>query len=836
MSEFKRSRSASSLVRNVTPKVSPVKSAELLTPSREKTNKRSISSSTGKKLKRVAKTPKKQDSNIQKHYYRFDMWLRSAIDLPVSLNGHSVICEWRRGTKKKSGRTKNTVVNERLAVWEEKVVFYSPMLFKVDTYNSKRMTLKIIGEENSLIAKCELDLKEYITQVGGNEISSNFLLPTSNSAKIKFRMSTSLVRVNQYIIKGPSSDTSLKGDDTTLMKIGGISFFVTESTDPEEKSEQSSASDDEKNFSDTSGVLTKSAESTSKDKISPPLSPTSTQTKSRDASNPASLIQELEFYDKKIQKLEQQNKTLKSRIEFIDSEKDRANAPPQIITTTTTTVDQSVAQAVDEEKYKDLMMQLEDSKERYSMLTDQNDFLRKNVQLLEDQVKELNKTCESLNENLKKYKTEVASKPGDNVITVNLSDPLDLMRLKVKLALLEQKSNNDSDSPSSPDTTPNGSQVEMSPMTKSLSKSTNADNLPQTPEIVIMQTISRLVYHSLCVVNTEEGVPTSAVNLFDWLCRENVFIAPRPRVYSSLFSAIKNYAVKVESVSSLETTIYWLSTLCHLKSFMEKKSDSVLVHVRQLFTDADLLIYDLYNHLVRSFVETITPHIADIFCVTKDEEADSNFLSSPSSKMSSSSSSTKKLTSPKRKILSFKLLSITWDIDVLIAYISDIISYCKQYVLPSPLLTTFTNSLMRAINYTLFNTLCSRRELCTSGNGFKIKLLMSRLDDWCRSNKEFASEASSYLKLVTEAATVLSLDKNVLEDDSIIGIVCPTLNFNQLKHLLVNFTTDNISPQPVPLRVVDKINAKAQVEGAHIWEPEEVVDLDHPLDLSYLSS
>jgi len=100
----------------------------------------------------------------------------------------------------------------------------------------------------------------------------------------------------------------------------------------------------------------------------------------------------------------------------------------------------------------------------------------------------------------------------------------------------------------------------------------------------------------------------------------------------------------------------------------------------------------------------------------------------------------------------------------------------------------------------MFNKLMVCKELCTAGNGFQIRLALSRVEEWIDGKNVKISTGKSWkqLKKLCEAATLLTLDKSLALNNDIMKEVCPNMSIHQVKHLVMSFQTDSLMVDEVP--------------------------------------
>jgi len=107
------------------------------------------------------------------------------------------------------------------------------------------------------------------------------------------------------------------------------------------------------------------------------------------------------------------------------------------------------------------------------------------------------------------------------------------------------------------------------------------------------------------------------------------------------------------------------------------------------------------------------------------------------------------------------------------------------------------------INAQLVNEVL-RRDSVTPSQGFKIKLGVSKLDDWVSASDDkqhTLAPAGEQLDGVREIASALFVDKTLFMDPNSLQSIFKSLNLRQLKRLLEIWTPDQISPEPIPASV-----------------------------------
>jgi len=155
--------------------------------------------------------------------------------------------------------------------------------------------------------------------------------------------------------------------------------------------------------------------------------------------------------------------------------------------------------------------------------------------------------------------------------------------------------------------------------------------------------------------------------------------------------------------------------------------------------------------------------------------------------------------------------TIRFDIENLITFLSDILYSLKRFFLPLKIQEKFFENFMAIINRSMLNHLLSNKKLCTVANGFQIKLGLTKLEEWIdyKNIKSNTGNARKKLRQLIEAATILTLDKNILvKDESIIPNVCPSLNLLQIRQIVISIHEGN--KKEVSNEVIKILNQKCK--------------------------
>lgn len=145
----------------------------------------------------------------------------------------------------------------------------------------------------------------------------------------------------------------------------------------------------------------------------------------------------------------------------------------------------------------------------------------------------------------------------------------------------------------------------------------------------------------------------------------------------------------------------------------------------------------------------------------------------------------------------------------MIQILNEVMMIWKKNHVSDGLISILINQIFHFIDIKLFNELITRKELCRVSNGFQIKLELSALESWIKEHSSVLSRArattttttttttSVYSKAtkdelchITQAATLLFVDKHSLGEKDVLLEICPSLSTLQVKVILESFSPD----------------------------------------------
>jgi len=247
-----------------------------------------------------------------------------------------------------------------------------------------------------------------------------------------------------------------------------------------------------------------------------------------------------------------------------------------------------------------------------------------------------------------------------------------------------------------------------------------------------------------------------------------------------------------------------------------------------LMENLNILFYSIFNAILKHFVAVVCPHLTSIFTKPVNMRVKRLHPSFPRYRL---------------PIITEHLLipdyvkELPWDLSDIQSFISELLITFWRFSLPSSLIRSLFASFLSSLNSFLFNQLLTTEELCTAANGFQIKLTLSLFEEWLSAKdiKTYIENPSELLKKLAEAATLLTLHKQLLaSDSSAISLVCPSLSPEQVDQLITHSRSDTSLGQPPSTTLFDWLR---KVVGSEVnAELLERTDVDADLIVSEVYS
>ncbi|KAH3761401.1 hypothetical protein Pelo_6800 [Pelomyxa schiedti] len=142
--------------------------------------------------------------------------------------------------------------------------------------------------------------------------------------------------------------------------------------------------------------------------------------------------------------------------------------------------------------------------------------------------------------------------------------------------------------------------------------------------------------------------------------------------------------------------------------------------------------------------------------------------------------------------------------DLILGALKAILDRLRSNNIPKHLCMQFFALVCYGINVELFNSLVTKPELCTCGNGFQIRYVLSKVEEFI-SKFDYLSGARNLLEQIKQVANFLVLDKTVLLDAAAVTTAFGALSPSQIAHMAHSFHPDNFSPHPMPPQLLQSL-------------------------------
>jgi myosin heavy subunit len=187
---------------------------------------------------------------------------------------------------------------------------------------------------------------------------------------------------------------------------------------------------------------------------------------------------------------------------------------------------------------------------------------------------------------------------------------------------------------------------------------------------------------------------------------------------------------------------------------------------------------------------------------------------------------------------------------LVLAIINQIHSNLVDYHVPPPIAAQLFTQIYYYINAVLFNCMLtpgpSREDLCTCTSGFRIRLQLSRLEEWIPTPAQSSllvqgqlMQLRDQLAPAVQASKLLVIDKKLLKDYEVFEQLCPVLSVAHVRRILSNYMPDALSPEPLPgtiTQTLDVLEKKERDKGGNSQGIELDPTVVRNLSLSFLSA
>eukprot|EP01116_Phalansterium_solitarium_P022034 TRINITY_DN7124_c0_g1_i1.p1 TRINITY_DN7124_c0_g1~~TRINITY_DN7124_c0_g1_i1.p1 ORF type:complete len:828 (+),score=357.02 TRINITY_DN7124_c0_g1_i1:257-2740(+) len=779
----------------------------------------------------------------------FQVTFSKASQLDKSVNGSTVSIGWKRG-KKAVGSTKRALVANGSASWADAdTAVFACSCFRGDkakTFDKKSFKLSLLEDvpkrKPRLLGEASLDLAPFIKSNGIEALS----VPLKNKLSSKGPAPTIELVLRSRYVKIDGNKVIGSGDATTdggkAMQVDGEDFLVKTDSDASQTTVDSASNIDESEYAEVERMFVADGD----DGVEQHSSGSGRPSQDRDL-EPAHL---------------------RDRIEELETESDERWKALQAQTKEVAFVRQQLhkMQQADSERLKalhslerdklDLQLQL-DALRQHSQpdAVRDHDKLRDRLAQLKTESADKDKRLAALENELSTLKrrlqagAEAASEPGGELGSkyARLQQEFDehdalVHKLQHELKAARKKLGQqqpDDPQPTRPAITPASSSAagrRAEPASNASSAATasgtagmSAGELRQALDEKSL--LEQFVYAA--PADFALNVAKSASEVFRALLAWSAFTAPRPKLLTDVADAV--WVTAKRSNGDSGGLAYWLSAVYALLSKLRtelasstassalarssklaapgaaQRPDPALVSAFE--TRLQTLARDIFGLLVGSMLREVEPYLLDLLVPSAPHAA------SPAAAAASMAAVRRAPLLPKKPKASSssgaKPVGATGgSVPSKMAALGTILNRAFDALinnhLPSPVAECVLRQLFYRIDAALFNELLHRRELlCTSSNGFHVKLSVSQLEAWLLSKTPAFHKLRSELGPILQAATVLVMDltdPNVVGDKEILAQICPALNAAQVLALVEAFAGDVLCPSSASSVLIERLN------------------------------
>ncbi|KAN0003700.1 hypothetical protein ACTFIZ_009866 [Dictyostelium cf. discoideum] len=174
------------------------------------------------------------------------------------------------------------------------------------------------------------------------------------------------------------------------------------------------------------------------------------------------------------------------------------------------------------------------------------------------------------------------------------------------------------------------------------------------------------------------------------------------------------------------------------------------------------------------------------------------------------------------------------DINKICNILQKYINLLKDKFIFDSIIQQFFSQTFHFISYTLLNEVLNGENYCTPSSGFKIKLSLSKMDDWLSSSeeRELLLPARDHFMSIIETANLMVIDKSIFTDSDSVISAFETLNILQIKKLLEIWKPDNLSPDPIPKKIIASLNQQLDLNTHQrnlVVDPTILIDVQPKL-------
>lgn len=255
-------------------------------------------------------------------------------------------------------------------------------------------------------------------------------------------------------------------------------------------------------------------------------------------------------------------------------------------------------------------------------------------------------------------------------------------------------------------------------------------------------------------------------------------------------------------VTYAQQTIIANDTLSHDMS--EEEFEEYLKLVAVVKEDFESLSYNIYNMWMKKMEKDLEKKAVSAVVISQ---------SLPGFMAPESSPFLAKVFSP----------GVQYKMDDILSFFNSVYWSMKSYFIESEVINSVIVELLRFVDALCFNDLIMRRNFLSWKRGLQLNYNVTRLEEWCKGHD--IQEGSAYLSHLLQAAKLLQLRKNTLEDIDIIYEICFALKPIQIQKLISQYFVAEYET-PIAPDVLQAVADKVKSSDGSIDDLFEAVATD----------
>eukprot|EP01133_Synstelium_polycarpum_P013330 gene13330-15673_t len=786
---------------------------------------------------------KKSHKGKDRFKVKVEILVKKIINLK-EYNGGSLFIQWKRGSSKTSGETSHVLVRNGEAVFEEKISFESKFFIdsKSQKPDEKKISLSLKEEKKKsssgkVLGKIEFDLTSYMNSKPTQVVNLSFTKGIKPEPLLNYN-DKPLVKVHN------KADAS---KDPRLVKtIAGEDYFLDKTdSDVSDTADTSMASD---SFNDSFG------DDDPNDDLGETRKELKIQldqlTKERDMAENESYerLQKMKELEQDLDNFKKQYKILQDDIDDKDKQID----------------------AYQQEKETMLYEQMGNANLNGSGGISDVEILRQEklekMTIISNQEKEIAKLKKQVKQS-QLSNSELGSLSGADIRTKYTSlqhenEELEknVARLEREKAELQEKLNMGGIGAVSKKRADSLTSNEVGVVTKSSGsidelRRLSANYKQELDEKILVE---RTIY--LAEPQFKGNLSVSGINLFDGLIALGVLkdLKTGSRIFSAISMAFETTFKKCQNDNSL--LAYWLSTSCVLLAKLKNKIETegsasgggeatALSPISSFEYQLKSIIFKFYSRLIHNTYAKLSPvlvrsilqhdiHAFNSGRLQKRRSASDiptfHSVTQQQEQQAKSPATTNGKTQPPSSPSTHHVHHNAFNSNSLLDVLEELFDVLNQNYVHANLILQFYSQVFFYTNALLLNSLNNVQGLCSTANGFQIKIELSKVQDWVAVSN--LDEALVQLEPMIETTNLLVMDKKLMSDPEVLGQVCQSIQLHQIKHLLSTFQTDRINNEPIPTSVFKAVD---QLISMRSEQTPASLDIDltymHQLTLDFLS-